>query len=399
MWKRAFRSLLLLGLGLTIALIAHLPTIAAAQSLPTADALAHTSELRGVWLTNIDSDVLFSKDKLEQGIGRLARLNFNTIYPTVWNEGHTLYPSAAAEEVTGDAVDPIPEFEDRDMLEEAIELSHEHGLAVIPWFEFGLMAPEDSELVKRHPAWVMSRKDGTQVFVHGDQGQHRFVWLNPAHPDVQEFMLSMVIEVVTHYDIDGIQFDDHFGTPIELGYDDYTVSLYQQETGKRPPADSNEREWMQWRARKVSDLMVRIFSAIKTRKPDCLISLSPNPRDFSYRMYLQNWYPWVDLGFIDELIVQVYRTDLEPFTEELDRPELQHIRQKIPVGIGILVGLRVLNVEMRQIEAQVRSTRDRQFAGISFFFYETLGDRDAAFQTLFPSPVSRPDVRNYAVGI
>ena len=50
-------------------------------------------EIRGVWLTNIDSDVLFEQSKLKNGIEKLAKLNFNTLYPTVWNWGYTLYPS------------------------------------------------------------------------------------------------------------------------------------------------------------------------------------------------------------------------------------------------------------------------------------------------------------------
>ncbi len=51
------------------------------------------SELRGVWLTNIDSDVLFERDRLKGSLQRLDELNFNTIYPAVWNWGYTLYPS------------------------------------------------------------------------------------------------------------------------------------------------------------------------------------------------------------------------------------------------------------------------------------------------------------------
>ena len=69
--------------------------------VPLSTITAPTTELRGVWLTNIDSDVLFSRRKLDQAIERLAALNFNTIYPTVWNWGYTLFPSRVAERVTG----------------------------------------------------------------------------------------------------------------------------------------------------------------------------------------------------------------------------------------------------------------------------------------------------------
>ena len=395
--KRQARSLFYIGLALVIAVVVNLPVMVAAQSVSSA-VMVPANELRGVWLTNVDSDILFSHDNLERGIERLKRLNFNTIYPTIWNGGYTLYPSEVAEKWIGEAIDPAPEFEDRDMLAEAIEIAHKQGLSVIPWFEFGLMAPEGSELAERHPDWIMSRRDGSQIQIA--HGEHRFVWFNPAHPEVQEMLKNLVIEVVDKYDVDGIQFDDHFGTPIEFGYDDYTVQLYQQEhDGKRPPDNLEDQEWMRWRASQVSTMMVKIFAAVKTRKPDCLISLSPNPKEFSYRKFLQDWASWVRLGFIDEVIIQVYRTDRNHFVGELDKENLQPIRAQVPVSIGILTGLRVLNIDIEQIRDQVQLTRDRKFAGFSFFFYESLGDRDSDFEALLPQPASRPDIRNYAAAV
>lgn len=391
--KRQIRVILLLSLGVCLALMAHFPAVAKAQSVASA-VPAQPAEIRGVWLTNVDSDVLFSRNNLRDAIRRLDRLNFNTVYPTVWNGGYTLYPSQVAKQVTDREVHPEPGLQGRDILKEAIGLSHSRGLAVIPWFEFGLMAPADSELVLRHPDWVTNRRDGSKVFnVHGEDHS---VWLNPAHPEVQQFLVKLVAEVAEKYDIDGIQFDDHLGMPVEVGYDDYTVQLYQQEHGgRRPPANAQDAEWMRWRADQLSDLMVRISTAVKTRKPECLISLSPNPRDFAYQKYLQDWYSWQRLNVIDELIVQVYRTERSYFLGEIDRPELRTIRERLPVGIGILTGLSNRSVNTRDIEDQVRLTRDRQFAGVSFFFYESLGRRDAVFQALFPRPADRPAMNSY----
>lgn len=390
------RYAVLLCLGFAIACLLRFPASALAQSAAVAvPAESHAAELRGVWLTNIDSDVLFSEEKLEHAIDRLHSLNFNTIYPTVWNGGYTLYPSDVMEQASGVRVDPHPGLEDRDMLAEAVEMGHAKGLSVIPWFEFGLMAPAESELVQRHPEWVTTRQDGTAVFPLGELS---LVWLNPAHPGVQRFLIDLVAESVENYDIDGIQFDDHFGINEEFGYDPYTVSLYQQEhNGQLPPQDFTDPDWVKWRSGHVTELLVRIFSAVKTRKPDCLISLSPNPKEFSYEKYLQNWWTWQKLGFLDELIVQVYRSDMERFIGELDRPELQIAREWLPVSIGILTGLRVLPVEIEQVQQQVQVTRDRRFAGVSFFFYETLGDQDGVYQTLFPTPAQRPDVNQYDV--
>ena len=83
-WRRCLRTLVLLFLGLSIVLASNFSFLAAAQTAPTA------TELRGVWLTNVDSDVLFSRANLDRAIQRLQRLNLNTIYPTVWHEGSTL---------------------------------------------------------------------------------------------------------------------------------------------------------------------------------------------------------------------------------------------------------------------------------------------------------------------
>lgn len=417
-WQARFRFLLLTFLGLAIALMINFPFWAIAQTpvsnASSSDAATNTveqsaispispirptnnNELRGIWLTNVDSDVLFSKQRLQQAINRLKRLKFNTIYPTIWNGGYTLYPSKVAKKSFGVEIDPNPDLQNRDMLAEAIELGHEQNFAVIPWFEYGLMTEEGSELMRQHPDWVTNRKDGSQVFVHGENNEHRLVWLTPAHPEVQKFLTELIVEVVKKYDVDGIQLDDHFGMPSELGYDDYTIALYQKEHfGRLPSEDFQDPEWMSWRARKLSNLMQKITKAVRAVKPNCLISLSPNPKDFSYRKYLQDWYNWVYLGLVDELVVQLYRDNIENFTRELERPEWQEIRQKVPVAVGILTGLRIQNVDMRQIKGQVKVAREMTFDGFSFFFYETLGNRDASFESLFFTPATRPDLRNIA---
>ena len=385
--KRRFWLSLLLGLSLVMLLASRFPFTAIAQSAPPPPA---PSELRGVWLTNIDSDVLFSRRTFYRALRRLHRLNFNTIYPTVWNWGYTLYPSPTAGQVIGQALDPTPGLQGRDMLAEAVDRGHQLGLTVIPWFEFGFMAPADSELARRHPDWLTNRRDGSRIVM---EGEHPRVWLNPFHPDVQQFILALISELVEHYDIDGLQLDDHFGLPVELGYDPYTIQQYKNEhQGKAPPDNVQDPEWKQWRANKITDVMKRVFYTVKSHKPDCIVAIAPNSKDFSYNYYLQDWATWERQGFVEELILQVYRDDLSQFTMELERPEVLLAKAHIPVGVGILAGLKNRSVSMNQIRDQIKLVRDRQFAGVSFFFYETLGDRDADYLSLFPAAASRPTI-------
>lgn len=357
---------------------------------------ASTSEIRGVWLTNVDSDVLFSHNRLEAAISKLAELNFNTIYPVIWNWGYTLYPSQVAEKVTGVAVDPrIPELAIRDTIADAIALGHQQGLSVIPWFEFGFMTTAESELAARHPDWLTQRRDGSKVW---QETIYQRYWLNPFKPEVQQFILDLIGEIVTQYNIDGIQFDDHFGLPSDFGYDDYTVQLYRQEhQGQDPPVSADNAEWIRWRADKLTAFMGRVFQKVKAHRPDAIVSLSPNHYTFAYQHFLQDWLLWTQRGYVDELIVQVYRDSLPSFTSELERSEIQDIRQQLPVAIGILSGLRDKPVPIQQVWEQTQTARRSGFSGISFFFYETLwnlseesqGDRQAVFQALFSAPAVR----------
>ena len=69
--------------------------------VPKSIAADSPSQIRGIWLTNVDSEILFKADELQRDIDQLAQFNFNTLYPTVWNWGYTLYPSAVAQKATG----------------------------------------------------------------------------------------------------------------------------------------------------------------------------------------------------------------------------------------------------------------------------------------------------------
>ncbi len=378
---------------------------------PPASIAAPQQELRGVWMTNIDSDVLFSRKQLEPALNRLADLNFNTVYPTVWNWGYTLFPSEVAKRATGFKQGLYPDLEftgrqetleraqgNRDMLLELIEIAHSRDLKVIPWFEFGFMAPADSTLAMRHPDWLTQKADGTLITAEGD---HDRVWLNPFHPEVQTFIRDLTAELVANYDIDGFQVDDHMGLPVAYGYDPYTVELYKQEhDGETPPVEAKDAEWTRWRADKITDFMGEVFNTVKSKRADAVFSVSPNPHEFAYEYYLQDWDTWLKRGYVEELIIQLYRNDLGRFVWEMGQDAAEFARTHVPTSIGVLSGLRGRSVPMSQIAEQVEAVRDRNFSGVAFFFYETLwnltedgsvSDRQAKFQEIFPNQATYPE--------
>lgn len=358
-----------------------------------------TQEIRGAWITNIDSPILFNAKLLQDAMQDLARLKFNTVYPVAWNWGYTLYPSQVAKRVTGYAIDPrYPGLQGRDPLAEIVQQGREKGITVIPWFEFGFMAPADSELAMKYPDWLTQRQDGAKVWM---QGEYPRVWLNPFKPEVQQFILDLVDEIVSKYNVDGIQFDDNLGLDTQFGYDPYTIALYKQENGgKEPPKDPKDPVWMKWRADKITNFMARIHQRVKARKPNAIVALSPNSQKFSYENYLQDWNTWRERGYIEELMLQVYRTDLQSFDTELLQPEVQAARLHIPVGVGVLTGLKNKPVPMNIVQQKIQIARDRGFSGVSFFFYETMWNlsnespeyRKSMFESIFAPTVTRPSI-------
>ncbi len=61
---------------------------------------------RGVWLTNVDSDALTSRDKIQAAVDLCYKYKINTIFMVVWNKGFTLFPSAVMEQTFGVKIDP-----------------------------------------------------------------------------------------------------------------------------------------------------------------------------------------------------------------------------------------------------------------------------------------------------
>lgn len=407
-WWRSLKYLLLMFLASSIAvLLAGNPISAIAQSpipleaieqspIPEATPQKRFQEIRGVWMTNNDNKILRDRPKLQNAVSQLAQLNFNTIYPVVWNSGYTLYESAIAER-EGIQSSVSKGLQGQDIIADLIAQAHRQGLLVIPWFEFGFMAPPLSELTSNHPNWITQRRDGSQTWI-GAAGE--VVWLNPFHPEVQQFITELVLEIVTKYDADGIQFDDHTSLPNEFGYDRYTLALYKQETKKDAPSNPKDPAWVRWRADKITAFMTQLNKAVKERKPNAIFSVAPNPYVTAYNAHLQDWLTWVRKDIVDELIVQVYRPNLQSFLDQLTRPEIQEVQQKIPTGVGVLTGLRNKPVSMRLIQSKVRAARDRGL-GVTFFYYESLWDdapepraeRQSNFQSLFNFPASRFAIR------
>lgn len=330
-----------------------------------------TVELRGVWVSDVDSQVMTSRSAMAALATRVSQLKLNALYPVVWSQGETFYPSDVMVTYGGRRMSARYGLarDDRDPVADWVALGDEHGLDIVPWFEWGLKVPADSPLATTHPEWLSCDDAGRKAF---DQDGTATSYLNFIHPDVQRFYEELVVEFVTRYDVPAIQFDDHFSLKNSFGYDDFTLSLYGREAGRTARPEPTDAEWLAWRAAKLTQFVSRISKAIKAARAGIELSVAPNPYPWSYKNYVQDWPSWVENGLVDEVVVQVYRDDLTRFEGELRSPALARLKGRARLAIGVMAGQKPKPVPVEMIRAQTDMVREFGYGGFVYFFQESL---------------------------
>lgn len=337
---------------------------------------------KGIWLTDVASEALDSKEGIQEVVKQCKAYGIDQIYVVVWNRGHTLYPSEVMEATFGKKI--APRFANRDILNELITEAHKEGLKVHAWFEFGFSSSyqenDGGHILRTKPHWKALDHQGNLVFKNG------FQWMNAFDPEVQDFLLSLIKEVVITYDIDGIQGDDRLpANPSTAGYDALTVSAYKKEhNGKLPPEDYKDPDWIQWRAEKLNLFAKAIHDTVKKIKPEVAVTMAPSIFPWSKEEYLQDWPTWVANGWVDKIIPQVYRYKLKSYTETLasNLAFMPHGKRKdfIP---GVLLKVDDYAPSKKYLKKMIKTNRKLGLNSEVFFFYEGLKAREDFFRKTY----------------
>lgn len=348
--------------------------------------------VRGVWITNVDSDLLASREKIAEAMDALAAANINVVYPVVWNQGKTLWrsevikkyfagkhPATPAPNADWDrirkaqdlGIDPI--YGDRDPLAEIIVEAHRVGIEVVPWFEFGFSSSYNmggGPILEVYPQWAAIGPDGQLV------KKNNFEWMNAFDPEVQLFLNELIMEVVHNYDVDGIQGDDRLpALPTLGGYDEKTIARYKAETGKEPPrGDVKDKEWVKWRADILTEYLRGLHDQVKGVDENLTVSMSPSYWDWALYEYLQDSKTWVEKGLVDSLHPQAYRYDFPAYMKVVDDIV---INQFAPDNLslfapGVLISLGKYRITKDYFLDAIAYNRSRGVNGEVFFFYEGL---------------------------
>jgi uncharacterized lipoprotein YddW (UPF0748 family) len=272
-------------------------------------------EMRGTYVVSWRQ--MTSPEKIDQFINEAADANFNTVFVQVRTRGDAYYNSeivTRSEELKGQD----PSF---DPLAYAIEKGHAKGLEVHAWLNAMVVwgekaAPQNpNHVFNQHREWIMRDSKNRLAYPRKSDPGNSVVegpyFLEPGHPEVQDYLYSVYMEVVEKYDVDGIHFDfirypARMGpnTP-GVGYGEVPVSRFKAETGLDP--EQYSKEWDQWRAKQITTIVSRIYKGTKERKSDVEVSASVLAAwDLGLGRVFQDYRKWMEMGILDFVMPMSY---------------------------------------------------------------------------------------------
>lgn len=286
-------------------------------SLPATFSQYPIREFRAAWVAtvaNIDwpskpgLPVEQQKNELINLLNKASSLNLNAIIFQVRPAADAFYDSSYepwSSFLTGTMGQaPLPGW---DPLEFIIHEAHNRGLELHAWFNpYRAGHPADSSQIsadhisKTQPCWVHQ---------YGD-----FLWLDPGLPEVKEYTINVIMDVVRRYDIDGVHFDDYFYPYPSYGDNtEFPDSLAWQralDLGVELSRDD-------WRRDNVNSMVQELYHRIKEFKPHVKFGISPfgiwrpgvpaftNGFDAYTDLYADAKL-WLNNGWLDYITPQIY---------------------------------------------------------------------------------------------
>ncbi len=351
---------------------------------------AAAPEVRGTWITTTGVDHIRTGANTRDVIGDLRAIGLNTVYVETWKNGYTNYPSPRLAGITG-GVDRSTFLGTRDLVQETLIEAHRNQMAHVGWFEYGFAAqfvgsggnPNNPlATYMKNQGWLLQNQSGQ----YGD-GTNGFAWMNPTVPEVRQFLIDITLEAVNRYDLDGIQFDDRLAWPVQFGFDATTISLYTQQTGLPAPTSPTSTSFRNWRQAKVTEFASQLYSAVKTARPDVLVSVAPSITTFSTINYNADWPAWESQGLFDEFVPQAYRAAFDGpngFDSIIDAQVAPFKPDDLE---KLVVGLRIngtgASTPYDDLQAMIQRSRTEGAAGHSLWYSAGVRDLYASQLTSF----------------
>jgi uncharacterized lipoprotein YddW (UPF0748 family) len=288
-------------------------------------------QFRGYWADAFNVGFK-SHAEIDAMISRAVAGGYNAIVPEILayqdnvGNGHGAYWDSAiiprASDIDPGLADPLAYM---------VQQAHAAGLEVHCWlvaFRVCTAWPPSGNSVVQ-PEWIMvpqaAMDTGPAPLSDG-----KYV-LDPGSPDVQEYLVSIVRELVSNYPIDGIHWDyiryttTEAGYPSDLSYAKSGLKRFQIITPYRGAPTPNYSKWNDFRRREITEVVRRMRAEIPAirsnpsqplRHTGALITWGDAPSSFestsAFASVFQNWREWMELGYLDAGIPMCYYRDHDP---------------------------------------------------------------------------------------
>ncbi|MDI6784176.1 MAG: family 10 glycosylhydrolase, partial [bacterium] len=350
-------------------------------------------EARALWISRWTYN---TPEDIKMILRNAKEANFNIAIFQVRGQAESYYQSAFepwAEQISKDGTDP-----GWDPLSVAVEEAHQLGLQLHAWVNvypawMGNNPPKSpNHIWHTHPDWFCIDREGKKM----ELGR-AYVVLNPAHPEVQEHLFRIFMELVQNYNIDGLHFDyvRYYGA----SYSFDSVSLQRFYDQYRTTPDEALDQWSEFRREQVAALVRRTYQGIKSVKPQMMLSASVwGNYDDGYIYYLQDSHRWLAEGIIDFICPMMYTLDNDQYLAWAKRHLYNQHQRYIYPGTG---PYQMKNVDdlIKQIEINRSVAGNDKVKGTTIFDYSALFAKnqrtkfgDALVAGPFAQPAVAPDI-------
>ncbi|MBI4582270.1 MAG: family 10 glycosylhydrolase, partial [Planctomycetes bacterium] len=236
--------------------------------------------------------------------------------------GHGAYWNSAIVPRASDIVGSI------DPLGYLCQLANAQGIQVHAWLVTYRAAStwpfSGNPYLASHPEFFMVPRSGIDADPVWPVGSDYV--LDPGSPDVQEYLIGIVRELVSNYPIKGINWDYIRYTQIDAGYparssyNNSGLKRFQRIYNRSDIPSTSDSQWNDFRRREIDELVRRCraeIASIKTSTQPIILSADvlatgSAPADFTsslaYRYY-QNWKLWAESGWLDAVIPMNYKRE------------------------------------------------------------------------------------------
>ncbi len=234
-------------------------------------------EFRAAWIatvTNLDwpssntLSVAQQKQELINLLDELKRDGINTVIFQIRSECDAMYSSSFdpwSYWLTGSqGTPPFPYY---DPLEFAVAEAHKRGMELHAWFNpyrversVGNYPTAVNHVTKLHPDWIFQISS--------------IKYLNPGLSEVRNYISSVVYDVVSRYDVDGVHFDDYFYPypPNNMTANTTNNALDDAAFASDPRGFTDKNNW---RRDNVNIMVKQVNDTIQSIKPWVKFGISP----------------------------------------------------------------------------------------------------------------------------